>query len=83
MANLDDKVHPEYVALVCPGFTHESEDDEDSGPAEVCSSANWGVLWGNEKGEMQDDNCVVDGEIRAENCDCTDPENYIFSEGRF
>ena len=72
---------PEYVALVCPGFTYESEDD--SGPADECSGANWAVLWENENGEMQDDNCVVDGEIRAENCDCTDAENYIFSEGRF
>ena len=83
MANLNDEVRPEYVARVCPGFTYESEDEEDSEPADECSSANWGVLWGNEKVEIQGGNCVVNGEIWAENCDCTDAENYIFSEGRF
>ena len=82
----------QYNDLVCPGSEGDSEDDSgsdeedsDSGDdsGDDCNGANWVLLWEYEKGEMQGDDCMVGGEIYGENCDCTDPANYIYDEGRF
>ena len=64
-------------------YSDEEESDSGDDSGDDCSEANWGVLWENQKGEMQGGNCVVNGEIWAENCDCSDPKNYNYGEGRF
>ena len=59
------------------------------GVIDKCSEKNWQLLEETHlKGLMQDDACYIqfEEEIREDyvsNCDCTDPENYIYAEGRF
>ena len=53
-------------------------DEEEPEQKRECSDTNVELLWDGNKGEMQGGNCVFDGELFAENCDCTDPENYDY-----
>ena len=54
-------------------------DEEDYDQKRECSDNNFHILMeGGIVGELQGGNCVVDGELWAENCDCTDPENYNY-----
>ena len=61
-----------------------------SGPEEPeqkreCSDNNFNLLMDGGKGEMQGGDCMSpNGELWAENCDCTDPENYNYLDaGQF
>ena len=91
LANIDtDDEHEyqrtkQYNDLVCPGSEDDNGDDDsgDDDSDDECSGANWGLLWENLEGKIQGGNCVVGGEIWAENCDCSDPKNYNYAEGRF
>ena len=63
-----------------------TEEIEEFVSVDECSGLNWGLLWQNIEGEMEGDDCYVEdwGENwGVNNCDCTDPENYIYSAGRF
>ena len=83
----------QYNDLVCPGSEGDSEDDSGSGFTEEieefvsfhhCSGLNWALLFEDVGGDMQGDDCYVEewGKTITD-CDCNDPENYNYSEGRF